>query len=205
MTKRSCSLWVLLGLISAMASGCCCIQGTQVCNSCSSCTTGTCGAGALLGIASCRSGCGEVYVDEWVSHPPCMDDCGYPHGACGRPLRTALRALWGTPYMGDCCNTSSCDAGGCSSCDSGGDGVVMMSGGKGNGGCKCGGGHTSSTHMQPKATGAPSMAPSPIPSNQPSKGPTVAPEPIPSPAPVSPSSAKRLSPAKQRATLTSHR
>lgn len=199
MTKRSCCLWAIMGLISVMASGCCCIQGTNVCNSCSSCPSGTCGAGPLMGLASCRSGCGEVYVDEWVSHPPCIDNCGYADGACGcrQPLRSALRALWGTPYIGDCCN-SGCDSGacdaGCSSCGGG----AMVSGGHSSN-CNCGGQTTNHSMSTPSMSAPPTHAPAATPT------PAVQPESVPTPAPVTPSSAKRLSPAKQRATMASHR
>ncbi len=101
---------ILTCLASLVMSGCCCTQGMTTCSgvtSCSTCPTGNCGAGPLMGLASCRGGCGEVYVDEWISEPPCIDDCGYCDTGCGqcrsgRPVRSLLRLLWGAPYTASC-------------------------------------------------------------------------------------------------------
>jgi hypothetical protein len=204
--------WIVTCLLSLVSAGCCCTQGMNTCSShsaCSSCSHGGgCGAGPLLGMASCRSGCGEVYVDEWVSEPPCIDDCGYTHSGCDschskRPVRSLLRLLWGTPYEGGC--STGCDSGcesgcegGCSSCG-GGDEMSFSGGSAASSSCNCGGSHA-----------APGVHLSPVPSHgmpgpmSPAIGSPVAPPPeaaAPTPAPVAPSSAKRLSPAQQRSSV----
>lgn len=189
--------WILTCLMTLVGTGCCCTQGMQTCSSyssCSSCPGGGCGSGRLLGLASCRGGCGETYVDEWVSEPPCVDDCGHGNSGCNscgsrRPLRTLLRLLWGTPYdAGRGCSTG-CDTGcdgGCSSC--GGGGAVTVAGSTlPTQSCSCGGSHSPTgvhTTIAPGHSGSPAPAAT-----------------APTPAPVAPSSAKRLSPAQQRATV----
>ena len=52
------------------------------------------------------AGCGEIYVDEWVSDPPgTCDSCGdtvlHGHG-CLPPLLPILSHLWGARFCGDC-------------------------------------------------------------------------------------------------------
>ena len=52
------------------------------------------------------AGCGEVYVDEWISDPPGVcDGCGgsalHAHG-CLPPLLPILSHLWGVRFCGDC-------------------------------------------------------------------------------------------------------
>ncbi len=114
-----------LGLISIACAGCCCVQGmpsgacgTGACSA-GGCGSGMCGGGPLMSLASCRGACGEVYVDEWVSEPPVVDNCGANCGGCERcyqPVRNVLKMLWGRPYM------SSCDSGLCApSCGAGCD------------------------------------------------------------------------------------
>ncbi len=165
------------------------------------------GGGGLLGLAGCRAGCGEVYVDEWLSEPPHPDNCGFSCGGCGscqqcQPVRNALRLLWGRPYASSCCS-SGCDSG-CDSCDGGGgeiyhDGLMSSGYASGDPGCNCGHDHPASSHnmhMPP----APSML-----------GPGTStmevvptPQQVPTPAPtVGPSSAKRLNPAQQRLNVRS--
>ncbi len=198
--------WILTCFMTLVGAGCCCRQGMNTCNSgyssCSSCPTGGCGAGPLLGLASCRGGCGETYVDEWVSEPPCIDDCGYCDSGCdrcrsSRPVRSVLRALWGTPYNGGCgCGSSSCD-GGCSSC---GAGSMAVSGPMPSKSCNCGGSH-GVTNMH-SGMHSDSMPANSMPSHA---APAVSrPAPagsVPTPAPVAPSSARRLSPAQQKTTI----
>ena len=192
--------WILTCLMTLVGSGCCCTQGMRTCSSnsaCSSCSGGGYGSGPILGMASCRGGCGETYVDEWVSEPPCIDDCGYCNSGCdrcrsGRPVRSLLRLLWGTPYRGGCSTgcgsgcSSGCD-GGCSSCGGGGGAVTVDGGTYPTESCNCGGSHSSigaHTYTAPEQFGSPAPAAA-----------------APTPAPVAPSSAKRLSPAQQRATV----
>ncbi len=197
--------WILTCLMTLVGAGCCCTQGMNTCNSyssCSSCPTGGCGAGPLMGLASCRGGCGETYVDEWVSEPPCIDDCGYCNSGCDmcqsrRPLRSTLRMLWGIPYKAVCgCGGSGCSAcssSGCSSCDGG---SIAVSGPMHNQTCNCGGSHeVSSMHSSSMpAQMAPTHAAPSV--NSPAPGASA-----PTPAPVAPSSAKRLSPAQQKTTI----
>ncbi len=215
---RLCRAWMLFGLVSLTSAGCCCVQGVAPCGDCGlgpatygpatygpatcdsgscdsgSCESGFCGSGPLLGFLGCRGACGEVYVDEWVSEPPCVDNCGYDCGGCGncrecQPIRNVLRLLWGTPYR-TCCNPGICGPacdGGCASCDSGGHA---------GGSCNCGGQHMSAPQqMLPPGN---SIVPQPIPNAAPME---VVPEQIsvPTRAPqVSTSSARRLNPAQRR-------
>ena len=87
------------------------------CGDCTECATGRLhGIAGLLSRASCNGACGEVYVGEWLSEPPCPDDCGYNCGGCGncgscRPVLNTLRLLWGRPYQ-TCCSSP-----GCTGCD----------------------------------------------------------------------------------------
>ncbi len=192
--------WILTCLATVVGTGCCCTQGMNSCSGvvgCSSCPTNSCGAGPLMGLASCRGGCGEVYVDEWVSEPPCIDDCGYCSEGCdspraGRPVRSLLRLLWGIPYDGGCGCSSGCDSSGGASC---------------SGGCSsCGGGVASEGYvggMPSGSTHGSQMHVAPTPHST-SPSPSLAPvEAVPTPAPVAPSSAKRLNPAQQRTRVAS--
>lgn len=218
--------WLLLGLLSICSAGCCCVQGGASCGDCGigggfggalggACRSGdcggNCGSGPLAELASCRGGCGEVYVDEWTSHPPTVDNCGYDCGGCGncgqcRPLKSVFKLLWGRPFVTNCstglCGPS-CDAG-CDSCDGGGtyvDNYGDIHGGEIMGGgssCRnCTENHIPHEHLemvpaQPMPD-APAMEVSP---NAPSE---TTPKAIPTPAPdITPSSARRLNPAKQR-------
>jgi hypothetical protein len=142
--------WLACIVLSLSSVGCCCVQGGP--------GSGACGLGRM---AACNSGCGEVYVDEWFSHPPTVDPCCgsvCSDGGC-RPVRTVLSLLWGTRYVGDCgcdsCGGGGFASGGCSSCGSGGDGYVTHAGfsdvGHGSHGssCNCGGGaiiHSGGAH-----------------------------------------------------------
>ena len=231
MSVYSRAAWAFTCLVTLLGTGCCCTQGMNSCSGvvgCSTCPTNSCGTGPLMGLASCRGGCGETYVDEWVSEPPCIDDCGYCETGCNhcghrRPVRSMLRLLWGVPYRGDCGCSTGCDSGcggscggGCSSCDGGMSvsGDVVSSGMHSAAmhsvpqkGCNCGASHSSGVHMSPVPMSSGSMgsggmdaAPSRV-----TPGPTVSPAPaeaVPTPAPETPSSAKRLSPAQQRNTVT---
>lgn len=207
--------WILTCLMTLVGAGCCCTQGMNTCggsyySSCTSCPTGGCetgcgtggcGPGRLIGLASCRGGCGETYVDEWVSEPPCIDNCGYCDSGCDncrQPVRSMLRLLWGTPYDGGCGCSTGCDSGcssgcdgGCSSC--GGGGSLAVSGPTHTQSCNCGGSHGTHSSVMPNAmpsTMMPNHAVPPAPGNA-----------TPTPAPVAPSSAKRLSPAQQKSTV----
>jgi hypothetical protein len=196
------SMWLLLSLLSLVGTGCCCVPGPAPVRSCQSACE-PCGVGLLGSVVSCRGGCGDVYVDEWLSEPPVVDNCGYDCGGCGNcgqctPIRNFLRVLWGCPYEGNCCPDlcgPSCD--GCSSCDGGyiddgyptevyhGSGHMPQHSGSS---CNCGQSHVPSSGRlvpQPQAETITPME--------------VAPEAGPTPTPaVTPSSAKRLNPAAQR-------
>ncbi len=168
------STWLLLIAISVTSAGCCCVQGVSSCDSVGlgAAGCGPCGAGPLARLASCRGACGDVYVDEWISEPPVVDNCG-GCGSCQqcRPVRTLLRVLWGRPFIADCC-ASVCGP----SCDSG---------------CStCGGGGMHDSYMPGSLTPVPTSPASPM------DAVPDAPEPVPAPAPtVAPTSAKRLNPA----------
>ncbi|MFO1066808.1 MAG: hypothetical protein U0892_23360 [Pirellulales bacterium] len=169
-------------VVSAMSTGCCCVQTMQGPGCCG---TGFCGAGPVGSCSSCQGGCGETYVDEWVSHPPVVDNCCGPHNC--RPVRSFLAMLWGSPYHGACgcgdsCGCDSCGDGcscgyesdgyaGCSSC--GGEIGAPVS----SGGCNCGGGgmsvpteapavgamhYSGSGHVVRSTTSAPKMMSQPV-------------------------------------------
>jgi hypothetical protein len=115
----------LLVLVSLMASGCCFTGGACGVGGC-----GDCGIGSVVhhSVASinCRSGCGDIYWDEWRSDPPgcnscdrgpvcqggwcgeCWDGCSSPFGW----LAEGWRHLWGYRYC-----PYDCD-GNCSACRS---------------------------------------------------------------------------------------
>lgn len=120
--NRHCA-WLLLGICLLSGAGCAaCIQGVGPCGT----GCGPCGSGAAS-YASCKGGCGEVYIDPWVSDPPGVDNCGYGCGGCNqcqecRPILSVLKLLLGTPYTTDCstsfCAPTCCDTG-CDSCAGG--------------------------------------------------------------------------------------
>ena len=215
-------IWLLLAL--AGFSGCCCVQGVSPCGDCGMGPCGSCGPGPLATLASCRGACGEVYVDEWISEPPVVDDCGYDCGGCGvcnrcRPVRSVLKLLWGRPYYSACSSGlcgPSCGDPGCDACG----GEMMYSDTHGgamvpsDSSCNCGQHHAEYSppmHSSP----APQAIPQPVPgiaspgivTPSPSPAPPaetieVSPEVVPTPVPEStPSSASRLSPVRQRARI----
>lgn len=207
--------WILTCLMTLVGAGCCCTQGMNTCggsyySSCTSCPTGGCGTGGcgvgpLMGLASCRGGCGETYVDEWVNEPPCIDNCGYCNtgcDSCRRPVRSVLRLLLGTPYDGGCGCSTGCDSGcssgcdgGCSSC--GGGGSLAVAGPMPAQTCNCGGSHAGHSSAMPAK-----IAPSQPEPSQPTPSAGAPANSVPTPAPVAPSSAKRLSPAQQKSSVS---
>ena len=86
---------------------------------CSDCGPIAIGGG---GCDSC-TGCGELYVDPWINHPPdCCDPCdtcgNYNGQSCGtcRPLFAGIGSLWGYRHA-DCGGCDSCALpAGCDSC-----------------------------------------------------------------------------------------
>ncbi len=196
--------YLIVSLAALTSAGCCCTpQGIPVGTMAGGCgaTPTVIGGGGLFGLAGCRAGCGEVYIDEWISEPPTADNCGYECGGCGRcnqcqPIRNALRLLWGRPYVSNCCSES-CD-GGCDSCD-GAAGEMHWDGGvahSAGGGCTCGQQHGDATLLhsapsfqnEPSGSSATPMEIVPTPQQVPTPAPTVAPT----------TSTKRLNPAQQR-------
>ncbi len=210
---RHVSMFLGLGFLSIASAGCCCVQGMPGGACGSSC--GPCGGGPLVGLAGCRGACEGVYVDEWISEPPTVDNCGYDCGGCSRcrqPVRNLLRLLWGTPYV------TSCDTGLCGPSCGNGCGCDSMVGGEYGGGeyygdesygpplhgghvasdssCNCGSSH-SSGHSGGSVVPMPqsdmlmpldSGVPSVVPQLSPTLAPTVAPT----------SATKRLNPAAAR-------
>lgn len=206
---RQLSGMMLLGLLTVVGAGCCCVQGMPSSGGMygSSCDGG-CPPGPLMGLASCNNACGEVYVDEWISEPPVVDNCGGDCGGCAtcrRPIRNVLRQLWGRPYISQC-DTGLCSTGGddCG-CDSlGGDSFV--SDGYAEGGfqssgyapssgkkpCNCGSSHGHAEHSQDWSTSgqildsgySPGMPPAaPSTNNTPRLAPEIMPAPSPEASP----------------------
>jgi len=121
---------------------------------------------------SCAGGCGETYVDEWISQPPQVDACCA--GDC-RPVRSLLQALWGNRFVAGCdtcggcgqecggnCGYGSSGGSGCTSCGGGGGGGMVHE--SSGGGCNCGGGgggdageHIMAQPMQPQVHYMPSQ------------------------------------------------
>lgn len=208
----------LLSLLVLMGSGCCCPPGGRSMSGLSySGGYETGHNGGLAQFASCRGACGDVYVDEWLSEPPTPDNCGTPCGGCGscnqcQPVRSLLRALWGTPYMSNCSTGlcgSSCDSG-CSDCDSMGfetsgsyHGPVAH-GGHGSSSCNCGQSHSMMSPSIPSAAPTYSAPMSPMPGVKGSSSSGSSQEAVPTPSPtVAPTSAARLNPAaRKRAVRT---
>lgn len=143
MIRKGMLMGCVAALLAAAGSGCCTNPGYGGCGI-GPCGSGPC-AGRLGGIVrntmTCNSGCGEVYVDEWISDPPaCCDPCDScsgqyigPQSCCGRPFAGLLNFIVGYRYNGgcaDCCGT----CGGCDSC-----GGVSGHGYSGSPGCQsCG-------------------------------------------------------------------
>ncbi len=161
MRKQQRLSWLALVVLLLAGSGCCCVQGTSACGSCNSCSSGSCGLGPLAGFRACAGGCGETYVDEWVSEPPCIDKCcaGNP-----RPVRSLLQTLWGSRFVQGCdlcatgcdsCSDGGCDTCGCGYASAGGSGCTSCGGGgmiSGGGTCSsCAGGATVTEPMMPSA------------------------------------------------------
>ena len=116
---------IFLVLTLSVANGCCvqrCETGGQASSpflhggegSCDS----ACGPqrsrgliGCLRKLLTCGSGCGELYVDEWLNDPPdCCDPCDNcgnwigPHGSChGGPRPLHRGNLWGQRFAESCC------------------------------------------------------------------------------------------------------
>lgn len=140
------SSWlVALAVVLSFGGGCACVQNRHQgcgdsccpnpndpilgdCNKCGVCGGNDCPGytpcGYLKYMLTCGAGCSEIYWGEWISDPPdCCDPCDNcgnwtGPGCCNRkPVRNALKALWGTRYFGGCCSTcgdNGCD-GGCTS------------------------------------------------------------------------------------------
>lgn len=224
---RQLSGMMLLGLLTVVGAGCCCVQGMPASGGMygSSCDTG-CPPGPMMGLASCGSACGEVYVDEWISEPPVVDNCGSTCGGCAtcrQPVRNVLRLLWGRPYMSQC-DSGLCSTGGCDSMGSDNfvsDGYVedgfQSSGYAASGAkkpCNCGASHGHAEHSQDWSSsgqmldsgygsGMPPAAPST--NNTPRLAPEIMPKPAPEASPASPepsvapsSATRRLNPAAAR-------
>ena len=211
---------VSLAVLSIAGAGCCCVPGLPGGCGPGMCGTGNCGSGPLMGLASCRGACGEVYVDEWISEPPVVDHCGPNCGGCQscyQPVRNLLRMLWGTPYVTSC-NTRLCGPSCESGCDSwSGEGEMLARGYASSGhpaGCDCGGSMSEPVHVHAERGMArplpgSSMHGTPVPAPDPAMPagpisappePQVSPEAVPpTSSAVSPSSAtRRLNPALSR-------
>ena len=87
-----CALVGLTGCGGPMSAGCGPLGG------CTAAVGGGCGT---AGCDSC-TGCGELYVDPWINHPPdCIDPCAacgnYNGQSCGkcRSAFSGIKTLWG--------------------------------------------------------------------------------------------------------------
>ncbi len=68
MRSLQCKSWFAVCALLLASTGCCCVQGMP-----GSCGGNSCGGGGIAACRSCAGGCGEVYVDEWISEPPTAD------------------------------------------------------------------------------------------------------------------------------------
>ena len=135
---RSCLRWLSVVAVTLVgASGCCVnrfgepvpdgagfMSGLHLLRGqrCSSC-----GPTTFAEKSACRTGCGEIYWDEWLSDPPdCCDPCddcgnwvGPQHGCRKRPSGGLWSLIWGcrgeTCSDGECCDEGC--VGGCERCD----------------------------------------------------------------------------------------
>lgn len=214
MMTRLPTSYCLIGLLLIFGSGCCCVQGAPQAGEyglrspggCEGCDGGH-SSPSIGELASCRGGCGEVYIGEWFSEPPTSDPCASPCGGCGacnqcRPLRNVLRALRGSPYRAGCtaawCGPS-CDVG----CDSGGGsgvfgGPIVHDDHRHANNCNCGPVHSTQDVSGPYRIPSHGVSPEPI---EGTLGPSQ--EQVPTPAPavdssVEPTSATRLNPAARK-------
>lgn len=199
MARWFCSLVLASTLFG---SGCCCFPCLNPCGGCCLPRTITwnggcneCGPGAPCGGCglwpglcsgrNCDQGCGEVYVNEWVSDPPdCCDPCDQCHGqftgncgpCCLGPAQRILSAFHGyrycpRPWCGpwkpifNCCPTAcgpACGPG----CGCGGHAGEMAYGGEMAHGADVyyegpPVGHPSATHVQPQPHAEPAPAAQP--------------------------------------------
>ena len=114
-TARSLSALALCLGITWM-TGCC---GPWACAP-SDCGPNACGP-VLLGDGCGKcDGCGELYVDPWINHPPdCCDPCdtcgNYNGQSCGkcRSVFAGVRTLWGYRCDDGSCTSGGCDGGAC--------------------------------------------------------------------------------------------
>jgi hypothetical protein len=117
---------IFLVLILIVANGCCvqrCETGGQASSPFLHGGEGLCDSacgpqrsrgliGCLRKLLTCGSGCGELYVDEWLNDPPdCCDPCDNcgnwigPHGSnMGQPRPLHRGNLWGQRFEGNCCS-----------------------------------------------------------------------------------------------------
>lgn len=180
MARTVCALVVVS--LAGLAGGCCCcptscgpggpcevgcfclpkpIVWTGGCNECgpgpcTSCSDGCGDCGILACLRrglTCGKGCGEIYINEWVSDPPdCCDPCDQcygqytgPHGTCCLgPFQRLLAAFHGYSYCPKpCCGPvcgGLCNRGGCGPvCGCGGVGCDSCGGGAPHGAVLSGG------------------------------------------------------------------
>jgi len=116
------ALWIAAAAFLSVPTGCC-----------GPLWRASCGVGCDSGpVAACSDGCGmcdgcgELYIDPWINHPPdCCDPCdacgNYNGGSCGkcRSVFAGVKSLWGyrcaDPNAVGCTGVG-CDAG-CSDCN----------------------------------------------------------------------------------------
>ncbi len=157
----------------------------------------------------CASGCGGLYVDEWINERPQVDNCGCDEcSTCGhQPVRSLFRLFLGDRFCGGC-ETSCCDQGVDFTKPLIYDGYDAHAG-RPSRGCNCGA-HSSSSSVIHGSTSeetvietseSPSVvnpAPKAAPESKAPAGSTT--RMTPTPAPPIPKSAMRLNPATRKVT-----
>jgi hypothetical protein len=127
---RSCLQWLSVVVVALVgASGCCVNRFGEPVPSGAGAMSGlhllrgqrcsSCGPTTFAEKSACRTGCGEIYWDEWLSDPPdCCDpcdDCGNwvgPQMCCRkRPIGGLWSMLWGC--RGETCSDGECCDQGC--------------------------------------------------------------------------------------------
>lgn len=162
-------------LLVALASVGCCTCSNRM----------YCGGGAC---SPCGGGCGERYVHEFISDPPCCGDpcngCGGFNGGCGNCARPfCFPFLWGG-ILG-----RRCDCGGCgSACGCGGSGCDSCGGGYSDG--YAGDGFVDGGHIVQNGGPGPQVVSKPVQQQRSVMSPRPTPQMAPRQAPPSPTARK---------------
>lgn len=119
---KTLAIWIAAAALMSLSTGCCGPLWRA------SCGVGCDGGPAVACTDGCGmcDGCGELYVDPWINHPPdCCDPCdacgNYNGGSCGqcRGVFAGVKSLWGyrcADHGAVGCDGIGCDAG-CADCN----------------------------------------------------------------------------------------